>query len=44
MLALLKWCITSGELALGSFTRRKLKQIPIWDLCFASAWKRMEAS
>ena len=27
---------TADELALGSFTRRKLKQLPIWDLWLAS--------
>jgi hypothetical protein len=34
---------TPDELALGSFTRRKLKQLPIWDLWLASEWKQLDA-
>ena len=33
----------ADELALGSFTRRKLKQLPIWDLWLASEWKQLDA-
>jgi hypothetical protein len=31
------------EKALGSFDRRKLKQLPIWDLGLASEWKQLDA-
>jgi hypothetical protein len=34
---------TLDELALGSFTRRSLKQLPIWDLWRASEWKQLDA-
>jgi hypothetical protein len=34
---------TPDELALGSFTRRKLKQLPILDLWLASEWKQLDA-
>jgi hypothetical protein len=34
---------TAYELALGSFTRRKLKQLPIWDIWLASEWKQLDA-
>jgi hypothetical protein len=33
---------TPDELALDSFTRRKLKQLPIWDLWLASEWKQLD--
>jgi hypothetical protein len=32
---------TLDEQALGSFTPRKLKQLPIWDLWLPSEWKQL---
>jgi hypothetical protein len=34
---------TSDEQALASFTRRKPKQLPIWDLWLASELKELDA-
>jgi hypothetical protein len=34
---------TSDEKALGSFTRRMLMQLPIWDIWLASEWKELDA-
>jgi hypothetical protein len=34
---------TPEEQALGSFTRRKLKQLPIWDIWLASEWLELDA-
>jgi hypothetical protein len=34
---------SADELALGSFTRPNLKQLPIWDLRLASEWKQLDA-
>jgi hypothetical protein len=34
---------TPDELALGSFTRPKLKQLPIWDLWHTLEWKQLDA-
>jgi hypothetical protein len=34
---------TPDELVLGSFTRRKLMQLPIWDLWLALKWKQLDA-
>jgi hypothetical protein len=31
------------ELALGSFTCRKLNQLPVWDLWHALEWKQLDA-
>jgi hypothetical protein len=33
---------THDEQALGSFTRRKLKRLRIWDLWLASEWKQLD--
>jgi hypothetical protein len=34
---------TPDEQELGPFTRRKLKQLPIWDLWLSSRWKELDA-
>ena len=34
---------TPEEKVFGSFTRCKLKQLPIWDLKLASEWKQIDA-
>jgi hypothetical protein len=34
---------TPEEEALGNLTRRKLKQLSIWDLWLASEWKQLDA-
>jgi hypothetical protein len=34
---------TLNKLALGSFTRRKLKQLLIWILWLASEWNQLDA-
>ena len=34
---------TPEEQALGSFTRRKLKQLPIWDAWLASEWLQLDS-
>jgi hypothetical protein len=34
---------TPDEQALGSFARRKLKQLPVWDLWLASEWLQLDA-
>jgi hypothetical protein len=48
MSTLMNWCITSviklhPTGILCSFTRRKLKHLPIWDPWLASEWKELDA-